>query len=134
MSTLFFPHTMYGKIDSAFYRAWKECGMVTLTSKAIAEIKRIRKERNHPEETGLRLAVAGGGCSGFSYQITLESKPNPEDTVLEQEDLKIFIDPRSALYLNGVSIDYVELAVGSGFKFNNPNATGTCGCGESFTV
>ncbi len=106
--------------------------MLTLTPKAVDKVKEI-VAKSQPG-SGLRVAVTGGGCSGFQYNMALEPNHNPDDTVVEQDGLKIFIDPRSALYLKGIEIDYVELAVGAGFKFNNPNATGTCGCGESFTV
>ncbi len=106
--------------------------MITITPKAIEKVKEIIAKNQ--SESGLRVAVIGGGCSGFQYNMTLEANPTPEDQVIEQDGLKIYIDPRSALYLKGVEIDYVELAVGAGFKFNNPNASGTCGCGESFTV
>jgi iron-sulfur cluster assembly protein len=107
---------------------------VKLTAKAVEAVKKIKTTQKREEE-GLRIAVTGGGCSGFQYQLNFEPAPNPEDQVIEQDGLTIFFDPRSAIYLNGIELDYVDdVAVGSGFKFNNPNATGTCGCGESFTV
>lgn len=107
--------------------------MITLTSKALGKVKEIIAKSQ--SESGLRIAVIGGGCSGFQYQMSLEANPNPEDQVVEQEGLKVYIDPRSALYLNGIKIDYIEDDLKStGFKFENPNASGSCGCGESFTV
>lgn len=107
--------------------------MIILTPKAIEKAKEVIAKSASPE-SGLRVAVSGGGCSGFQYNLSLETNPSSEDQVLDQDGLKIYIDPRSALYLRGVEIDYVELAVGAGFKFNNPNASSTCGCGESFNV
>ncbi len=104
--------------------------MLTLTSTAVGKVKEIMAERG--EEGGLRIAVVGGGCSGFQYQMSLDSAANTEDKVIEQEGLKVFIDPHSLLYLEGAKIDYIDGENGSGFKFDNPNAQKTCGCGESF--
>ena len=104
--------------------------MITLTPDAISKVKSILAERN--EETGLRIAVIGGGCSGFQYQMTLDKEPQVDDKVLDMDGLRVFVDSRSLLYLNGTKVDYVDGANGSGFKFDNPNAKATCGCGESF--
>ncbi len=104
--------------------------MVTLTTTAIQKVKSILAERG--EEAGLRIAVIGGGCSGFQYQMTLDKEANVDDKVIEQDGLKVFVDSRSLLYLTGTRVDYVESLTGSGFKFENPNAKGSCGCGESF--
>jgi iron-sulfur cluster assembly accessory protein len=104
--------------------------MLTLTPTAIQKVKTILAERG--EEAGLRIAVIGGGCSGFQYQMTLDKEANVDDQVIEQDGLRVFIDARSLLYLNGTRVDYVESLTGSGFKFENPNAKGSCGCGESF--
>jgi len=104
--------------------------MLTLTPTAIQKVKTILAERG--EEAGLRIAVIGGGCSGFQYQMTLDKETNADDQVIEQDGLRVFIDARSLLYLNGTRVDYVESLTGSGFKFENPNAKGSCGCGESF--
>jgi iron-sulfur cluster assembly accessory protein len=104
--------------------------MVMLTPVAIAKVKEILAERK--EEAGLRIAVIGGGCSGFQYQLTLDREAQADDKVIDMEGLKIFIDTRSLLYLNGTQVDYVEGENGSGFKFDNPNAKDSCGCGESF--
>lgn len=106
---------------------------IILTPKALEKIKEIISKQPSPGK-GLRIAVVGGGCSGFQYQMRLENEPTAEDLILEKDGLKIFLDPRSALYLDGVTIDYVESLEGTGFKFHNPKATGTCGCGESFNV
>ncbi|MBP1625332.1 MAG: iron-sulfur cluster assembly accessory protein, partial [Acidobacteria bacterium] len=104
--------------------------MVTLTPVALAKVKEILSERK--EEAGLRIAIIGGGCSGFQYQMTLEKESNDNDKVIDIEGLKVFVDSRSLPYLNGTEVDYVDGENGSGFKFDNPNAKDTCGCGESF--
>jgi iron-sulfur cluster assembly protein len=106
--------------------------MLTLTPAAASKVKTILAERG--EEGGLRIAVIGGGCSGFQYQMTLDKEANPGDQTIDQDGLKIFVDERSLLYLNGTSVDYVDGLQGSGFKFDNPNSKGGCGCGESFYV
>jgi iron-sulfur cluster assembly accessory protein len=106
--------------------------MLTMTEAAVDKVREIMAERG--EEGGLRIAVIGGGCSGFQYQMSLDSEPSPDDKVLEQGGLKVFIDSQSFLYLQGAKVDYVNGLQGSGFKFDNPNARGTCGCGESFNA
>ena len=104
--------------------------MVTLTQTAVDKVKTILAERG--ETGGLRIAVVGGGCSGFQYQMTLDGEARPDDQIIEQDGLKVFVDNKSLLYLNGTNIDYVDGLTGAGFKFENPNAKGGCGCGESF--
>jgi iron-sulfur cluster assembly protein len=104
--------------------------MVTLTTGAIAKVKSILAERN--EDMGLRIAVVGGGCSGFQYQMTLDKEPRADDKILDMEGLKVYVDAQSILYLNGTKVDYVDGLNGSGFKFDNPNAQASCGCGETF--
>jgi iron-sulfur cluster assembly protein len=104
--------------------------MITLTPGAIEKVKSILAE--HKDETGLRIAVVGGGCSGFQYQMTLDKEPQADDKVLDMEGLRVFVDARSILYLNGTKVDYIDGLNGSGFKFDNPNAKASCGCGESF--
>lgn len=104
--------------------------MITLTPLAIDKVKAILEERK--EEAGLRVAVIGGGCSGFQYQMTLEKNSSDGDEIIDMNGLKVFVDSRSLLYLNGTEIDYVDGENGSGFKFENPNAKAACGCGESF--
>jgi len=106
--------------------------MLTMTETAVQKVKSILSERG--EEAGLRISVVGGGCSGFQYQMSLDKEPTAEDQVLEMNGLKIFVDNRSLLYLNGTRVDYVDGLTGSGFKFENPNTKGSCGCGESFYV
>ena len=104
--------------------------MITLTPDAIAKVKAILLEQK--QEAGLRIAVLGGGCSGFQYQMTLEKESKEDDKVIDMEGLKVFIDSRSMLYLSGTEVDYIDGENGSGFKFDNPNAKDACGCGESF--
>ena len=87
-----------------------------------------------PKPAGLRLSVVGGGCSGFSYSMQFENKPNMLDKTYDYEGLKVFVDQASMLYLEGAMVDYVESLEGSGFKFNNPNVKSTCGCGSSFSA
>ncbi|MGH7721165.1 MAG: HesB/IscA family protein, partial [Gemmatimonadaceae bacterium] len=83
---------------------------------------------------GLRVSVQPGGCSGFRYGLLIEEQAAEDDLILDHEGFRVFVDPFSAQYLNGVTIDYVSSMQGSGFTFKNPNATGGCGCGSSFTA
>jgi iron-sulfur cluster assembly protein len=101
-----------------------------MTEAAVEKVKSILAERG--EEGGLRISVVGGGCSGFQYQMSLDKAAGADDQVIEMSGLKVFVDTRSLLYLNGTRVDYVDGLTGSGFKFENPNSKGTCGCGESF--
>ena len=107
--------------------------MVTLTPTATEKVKEIMGQQN-PVPSGLRVAVVGGGCSGFSYHMAFESQSNGTDRVYEFNGLKVFVDQMSEMYLGGVEIDYVETLEGAGFKFNNPNVKSTCSCGSSFSV
>jgi iron-sulfur cluster assembly protein len=107
--------------------------MVQLTSEAVNKVKEILDAQS-PKPAGLRLAVVGGGCSGFSYSMQFENKPNMLDKTYDYEGLKIYVDQASMLYLEGAQVDYVETLEGSGFKFNNPNVKSTCGCGSSFSA
>jgi iron-sulfur cluster assembly accessory protein len=107
---------------------------VTLTPKAVQMVKITRDQEGIDPSHGLRVAVRGGGCSGFEYALDFENEARESDWVYEQGDLKVYIDAVSARYLQGTSIDYVLGSTGAGFKFNNPNASGTCGCGSSFAV
>jgi len=104
--------------------------MLTLTPTAIDKVKAIMSERG--EEGGLRIVVIGGGCSGFQYQMSLDREAGSDDRIIEQDGLKVFVDSRSLIFLHGTRIDYVDSPAGSGFKFENPNARASCGCGESF--
>ena len=107
---------------------------VTLTHPAAEKVRSLMAQPDQEGATGLRVKVVGGGCSGLSYEIVLEREPGGGDTVIESEGVHIYVDPKSALFLNGTQIDYKESMMGSGFAFSNPNATGTCGCGTSFTA
>jgi iron-sulfur cluster assembly accessory protein len=104
-----------------------------LTDNAIQQVKRLLA-RDHHEEFGLRVSVANGGCSGFSYQLKFEKEPTPADIVLVRDGLNVYVDKASAPYLRGTVIDFAAGIYGGGFKFTNPNATGTCGCGTSFSA
>ena len=107
---------------------------VTLTPKAVDMVKITQEKEGIDPTFGLRIAVRGGGCSGFEYALDFEKEPRDDDWVYEQSGLTVFVDSVSARYLEGTSIDYVLGMAGAGFKFNNPKAVGTCGCGSSFTV
>jgi iron-sulfur cluster assembly protein len=106
--------------------------MLTLTESAQKAVSRFIAGSGEPV-TGLRIGVAGGGCSGFQYAMALEKESNADDTVIEFGDIRVFIDPQSAPLLNGVKVDFLDSMEGSGFKFENPNATKSCGCGSSFS-
>ena len=108
---------------------------MTVTTSAIEEIKKfMASEDDLPETAGLRVRVVPGGCSGFQYSLNIEEASRQGDHVVEMNGVRLFVDMFSAQYLNGVEIDYVTNMMGSGFAFNNPNATGGCGCGSSFTA
>lgn len=108
--------------------------MISLTPVAVSKVKEIIAQQN-PLPTGLRVAVVGGGCSGFSYHMAYENQINESsDNVYEFDGLKVMVDQMSEMYLDGISIDFIESIEGSGFKFNNPNVKSTCGCGSSFSV
>jgi iron-sulfur cluster assembly protein len=105
-----------------------------LTDAAIREVKGFMEAENAGAEAGLRIRVVPGGCSGFSYSMQIEDGPRQGDEILDHGGLKVFVDMFSRQYLEGVEVDYVNSVMGSGFTFNNPNATGSCGCGSSFSV
>ena len=107
--------------------------MILLTDTASIKVREIMSQQN-PSPTALRVAVVGGGCSGFSYHMAFDNAENPSDNVYEFEGLKVLVDQMSEMYLDGVQIDYIESIEGAGFKFNNPNVKSTCGCGSSFSV
>ena len=107
---------------------------VTMTKKAADMVRITREQEGIDASHGLRIAVRGGGCSGFEYALDFEKEPRDNDWVYEQNGLTVFVDAVSAKYLEGTEIDYVLGATGAGFKFNNPQARGTCGCGSSFAV
>jgi iron-sulfur cluster assembly protein len=106
-----------------------------VTDAAAVEIRKfMTSEEGLPETAGLRVRVVPGGCSGFQYSLNIEEEARANDNVLDSNGVRLFVDMFSAQYLNGVEIDYVTNVMGSGFTFNNPNATGGCGCGSSFTA
>lgn len=111
---------------------------VTLTDKAAEQLKAIMKsevdKENLKPDAALRLMVVGGGCAGFSYKMGFDESIKDEDHLEEINGVKVIVDEKSDLYLDGVEIDFHDGLMGKGFVFNNPNATGTCGCGESFSV
>jgi len=107
---------------------------ITITEKASAEVKKIMKENNIADSFGLRVGVKGGGCSGLSYSLGFDSEPHEGDSVIEINGVKLFVDGKSLFYLSGTELDFSNGLNGKGFVFNNPNATKTCGCGNSFGV
>lgn len=107
---------------------------LTLTDTAALEVKKFMDAEGVGESAGLRVRVVPGGCSGFQYAMNIEEAPAPTDEVVETGGLRVFVDMFSAQYLDSVQIDYVSSVMGSGFTFNNPNASGGCGCGSSFTA
>ena len=107
---------------------------IMLTKKAEDKVKEIMLEQPEPY-AGLRIQVVGGGCSGFSYRMGFDKNfSDQSDAVFEFDGLKVFVDKSSLLYMDGAEVDYIEGLHGAGFKFNNPNSTGSCGCGSSFSV
>ena len=107
---------------------------ITLTKKAEDKVKEILLDQPEPF-AGLRIQVVGGGCSGFQYRMGFDKNFNDQnDSVFEFDGLKVFIDKSSLLYMDGSEVDYIEGLHGAGFKFNNPNVSGSCGCGSSFSV
>lgn len=109
-------------------------GPISLTPKAVEMIKTTREQEGMDAECGLRVAVRGGGCSGFEYVLDFDQESRETDFVIEYDNLRVLVDSVSARYLQGTTIDYVLSGMGSGFKFNNPKASGSCGCGSSFSV
>ena len=107
--------------------------MVSVTETAAEKIKTLLNEQGHPEY-GLRMQVVGGGCSGLSYRLAFDKEATDQDAVIEDNGVKVFVDMKSALYLTGTQLDYVDGLMGAGFKINNPNAKSSCGCGESFSA
>src|SRR5437868_12393965 len=106
---------------------------ISLTPVAITKVKEIMAQQN-PVPAGLRVGVVGGGCSGFSYSMSFENGAGMMDKSFNFDDLKVFVDATSLMYLQGCVVDYVETLEGAGFKFENPNVKSTCGCGSSFNV
>ena len=108
---------------------------IHLTERAAQKIHALLEKEGVPAETGgLRVGVQGGGCSGLSYALRLETQARDRDKVFEEYGSRIFVDPKSYLYLNGTTLDYEETLIRQGFVFQNPNVTRSCGCGSSFTA
>jgi len=106
--------------------------MVTVTPKAVSKIRQAFQREG--VNGGLRLGVLGGGCSGLSYQFKFDAQPRPTDQVLNFDDVKVFIDPKSLVFLDGMTLDWKDSLIQSGFVFENPNAKKSCGCGTSFSA
>ncbi len=107
---------------------------LTLTPNAASKVRGFLKEFAESPDAGLRVSVLPGGCSGFQYGVDIDEVPEGDDEILERSGIRVFVDPFSAQYLEGLEIDYVTSMMGSGFSFRNPQAAGGCGCGSSFTV
>ncbi|MEE8584805.1 MAG: iron-sulfur cluster assembly accessory protein [Acidobacteriota bacterium] len=107
--------------------------MLDLTDRAIDRLKEMVAEQSEAF-AGIRFAVEAGGCSGFQYSMKLENDKQDGDEVIQLNGVQVFVDEQSLLYLDGTQIDYVQNWKGEGFQFSNPNVSGTCGCGESFSV
>lgn len=106
---------------------------LNLTPQAVTKVKEIMATQD-PLPAGLRIGVVGGGCSGFQYSMAFEMQSGMMDKVFNFEDLKVFVDATSLMYLKGCTVDYVETLEAAGFKFDNPNVRTTCGCGSSFSA
>ena len=108
---------------------------IKITDSAAEQVRHFLSQEDVPADSaGLRVAVMPGGCSGFKYGLLIEERPADDDLIVEVSGLRVFVDAFSAQYLSGTTIDYVSTMQGAGFTFSNPNATGGCGCGSSFTV
>jgi len=108
--------------------------MITISDKALEQVKRLKAQQNLGDDYGLRISVKGGGCSGLSYALDFENEMHKGDQVFEDKGIKLFVDMKSFLYLAGTQLDFSDGLNGKGFHFVNPNAARTCGCGESFSV
>ena len=109
--------------------------VLTMTPAASVEVKKFMAAENvTPEVGGLRVSVQPGGCSGFKYSLLIEDKPADDDTIVSQDGYNVFVDPFSMQYLSGITVDHVTSMQGSGFTFKNPQSSGGCGCGSSFSA
>ena len=109
--------------------------MITMTDKAVKELKRIMQTDPTAKDAAVRVMVVGGGCSGMSYKLGFENQPpTPSDKVFEKDGVKVLVDSKSLLYLSGTELDFSDGLNGTGFNFSNPNAKRTCGCGSSFSA
>ena len=107
---------------------------IQVSEKAAKQVKAVMEENQVPENYGLRVGVKGGGCSGLTYSLGFDGEALEGDTIIEENGVKLFVDGKSLFYLMGTVLDFTDGLNGKGFIFNNPNATKTCGCGESFSV
>jgi iron-sulfur cluster assembly protein len=108
---------------------------ILVTEKALGKVRgAMTKEGISPEQGGLRLGVQGGGCSGLSYNVRFDTQPRERDRIFQFNDIRVFVDPKSFIYLNGMTLDYQETLMQQGFVFVNPQATKSCGCGTSFSA
>jgi iron-sulfur cluster assembly protein len=108
---------------------------IQVTERALTRIRvAMAKEGVSPIEGGLRLGITGGGCSGLSYNIRFDSQPRERDRIYQFDDVRVFVDPKSFIYLHGMILDYEETLMRQGFNFINPNSTRSCGCGSSFSA
>jgi iron-sulfur cluster assembly protein len=106
---------------------------IQITEKALGKVRiAMAKEGVSPTEGGLRLGVQGGGCSGLSYNVRFDTQPRERDRIFTYGDIRVFVDPKSFIYLNGMTLDYEETLMNQRFVFVNPNASKSCGCGSSF--
>ncbi|MFQ5664538.1 MAG: HesB/IscA family protein [Terriglobia bacterium] len=108
--------------------------MVQLTERAVARVHELMGQEQFPPTAGLRLAVQGGGCSGLTYAVRFESQPTARDKVFEFDGVRVFVDPKSLIYLAGTVLDFKNELMQQGFVFENPNAGKGCGCGASFSA
>jgi iron-sulfur cluster assembly accessory protein len=107
--------------------------MIQITDAAVSKVKELLAAEEK-DGYGLRVAIHGGGCSGFQYGLTFDNTERPNDQVLDFDGLRVYVDAMSGMYLQGTQIDYIESLEGTGFKIENPNTSGSCGCGHSFSV
>jgi iron-sulfur cluster assembly protein len=108
--------------------------MITITEKAKEHVANLRAKEGHGEDYNIRVSVKGGGCSGLMYDLGFDNQTNESDQIFEDKGIKLYVDKKSLLYLLGTTLDYTDGLNGKGFQFINPNASRTCGCGESFSV
>ncbi|MGA7900486.1 MAG: iron-sulfur cluster insertion protein ErpA [Nitrososphaeraceae archaeon] len=125
---IIFIKPKYNKMEST-----QQSQVITITTKAAEKVAEFMKQEGN-NSLYLRVYVSGGGCSGLSYGMGFEEKPEEDDSVIEQNGVKVLIDGYSQRYLKGANVDYVDSLMGSGFKINNPNVTKSCSCGHSFNT
>ncbi len=127
------PRPVYEPREAVRLMASPEPSQVVVTSNAVRRIHYLRQKESRPE-AALRLRIIAGGCSGMQYRMDLAETPRPTDIVIAAEDTKVFVDPKSMVYLSGSTVDYEEDLLGGQFKITNPNAKHACSCGLSFTI